>query len=141
MELDAMDATNKRVFKHTIRVPYAHTDQMKFVYYANYLVYMEMARAEFLREVGLPYAEMEKRGIILPVVVAHCEYKKPAHFDDLLEIRSCPQICGSRLRVEYEIWRGTDLLSTAYTEHVCLNAAGKVMRPAPELQNVFSSQP
>ena len=134
-----MDTTGKRVFKHSIRVPYAHTDQMKFVYYANYLVYLEMARAEFLREVGLPYTDMEKRGMMLPVVVAHCEYKKPAHFDDLLEIRSSAEIRGTRLRVEYEIWRGDDLLSTAYTEHVCVGTDGKVMRPVQELQNLFSS--
>jgi acyl-CoA thioester hydrolase len=134
-----MHSTNKRVFKHSIRVPYAHTDQMKYVYYANYLVYLEMARSELLREVGLPYTDMEKRGIMLPVVVAHCEYKKPAHFDDLLEIRSCPEIRGTRLHIDYEIRRGHDLLSTAYTEHVCVSPDGKLMRPVPELRKLFST--
>ena len=134
-----MNTAGKRIFKHSIRVPYAHTDQMKFVYYANYLVYMEMARSELLREIGIPYSDMEKRGIMLPVVVAHCEYKRPAHFDDLLEIRSTAEICGTRFRIEYEIWRGSDLLSTAYTEHVCVGTDGKVMRPDQELQKLFGS--
>ena len=56
-----------RTFKHTVRVPYAHTDQMRYVYYANYLVYFEMARSEMLREVGLPYGELEKQGILVAV--------------------------------------------------------------------------
>ena len=73
-----------RSFEHHVRVPYAHIDQMGFVYYANYFVYMEMARAEMLREVGLPYAEMENKGIMLPVVEAHGEYSKPGNFDDLI---------------------------------------------------------
>ena len=51
-----------RTFKHFVRVPYAHTDQMGFVYYANYLIYFEMARSEMLREVGLPYANLKNRG-------------------------------------------------------------------------------
>jgi acyl-CoA thioester hydrolase len=134
-----MSSSGHRTFKYSVRVPYAHTDQMGFVYYAHYLVYFEMARAEFLREVGLPYTDMEKRGIMLPVVVAHCEYKKPAHFDDLLEIRSCcTDIRGTRLHIEYEIWRADELLVTGYTEHVCVSAEGKVLRPVPELKRLIS---
>jgi acyl-CoA thioester hydrolase len=136
-----MDTTGRRVFKHQIRVPYAHTDQMAFVYYANYLVYFEMARSELLREVGLPYTDLEKRGIKLPVILAHCEYKKPAHFEDLLEVRSCAEIRGTRLRIEYEIWRGEDLVATGHTEHACVGAEGKVMRPPPELRRLVDPVP
>ena len=50
---------NAKIFQHAIRVPHAHTDQMRYVYYANYLVYFEMARSAMLREVGLPYGELE----------------------------------------------------------------------------------
>lgn len=132
-----MFSKDRRVFKLSIRVPYAHTDQMRFVYYANYLVYFEMARAEFLREVGLPYTDMEMRGIMLPVVVAHCEYRKPARFDDLIEVRSCcTDIRGTRLHIEYEIWRGEDLLVTGHTEHVCVNSEGKVVRPVEEIRKL-----
>jgi len=124
-----------RTFEHAIRVPYAHTDQMGFVYYANYFVYFEMARAEFLREVGLPYPDMERRGIMLPVVESHCEYKKPAHFDDLLMIYSrCTNLRGARLRIEYEVKRDEDLIATGHTVHVSVSPEGKVLRPAPELK-------
>lgn len=124
-----------RTFEHSIRVPYAHTDQMGFVYYANYFVYFEMARAEFLREVGLPYTDMERRGIMLPVVEAHCEYRKPAHFDDLLVVISrCTDLQGARLRIEYEITRNNDRIVTGYTVHVSVSREGKVLRPAPELR-------
>ncbi len=124
-----------RTFEHAIRVPYAHTDQMGFVYYANYFVYFEMARAEFLREVGLPYPDMVRRGIMLPVVESHCEYKKPAHFDDLLMIYSrCTNLRGARLRIEYEVKRDEDLIATGHTVHVSVSPEGKVLRPAPELK-------
>lgn len=126
-------------FKHTIRVPYAHTDQMSFVYYANYLVYFEMARSEMLREAGTPYGDLEKRGVVLPVVEAHAVYRSPARFDDLLEIRTrCTEIRGVRVRIEYEVLRGEELLATGYTEHVCMSPAGKVLKPAPELRRLVT---
>ena len=127
-----------RVFQYSLHVPYAHTDQMRFVYYANYLVYFEMARAAMLREVGLPYAELEKKGLFLPVVEAHCLYKAPAHFDDELQVVSRCTIEGLRLRVAYEVTRGDKVIVTGYTVHVCLSAGGKVLRPAPELQRLVS---
>lgn len=123
-----------RIFKHALRVPYAHTDQMRFVYYSHYLVYFEMARSELLREVGLPYAELEARGVFLPVVEAHCDYKTPAHFDDPLVVSSRCEIRGPRLRITYEIHRDRDLIATGYTVHVCLSPEGKVLRPIPELR-------
>ena len=64
---------DKKIFKHEVRVPYAHVDQMGVVYYANYLVYFEMARSEMLREAGMPYGDLEEKGLRLPVVEARCE--------------------------------------------------------------------
>lgn len=130
-----------RMFKALIRVPYAHVDQMAIVYYANYFVYFEMARAEFLREVNLPYAKLEADGVMLPVVESHCNYFKPAKFDDQLEVRSwCSHIKGTRLRVDYEVWRGDDKLVTGHTHHACL-IKGRVSRLAPELRNLFGDAP
>ena len=79
-----------RGFKYPVRVPYAHIDQMGVVYYAHYLVYFEMARGELLRKAGMPYGEMERAGVMLPVVESHCVYRKPAKFDDLLDVRITP---------------------------------------------------
>ena len=129
-----------RVFRHSIRVPYAHVDQMGYVYYANYFVYFEMARSELLREAGMPYGDMEERGVMLPVVTAHCEYRKPAHFDDLLNIETrCTEIKGIRLRIEYVISRGDSAIVTGFTEHVCVAIKdGKVLKPIPELKRLVS---
>jgi acyl-CoA thioester hydrolase len=132
----------KRIFRHTVRVPYAHVDQMGYVYYANYYIYFEMARAEMLREAGMPYTDMEKKGIMLPVILSHCEYKKPAHFDDLLNIETrCAEINGTRLRIEYVITRGDVIIVKGHTEHVCVSIAdGKVLRPVPELKKLLHEE-
>jgi acyl-CoA thioester hydrolase len=124
-----------RQFTYAIHVPYAHIDAMGIVYYANYLVYFEMARASLLREVGIPYLEMEKSGVMLPVVEAHCEYKASARYDDELVIHStCLPFKGPRLRIEYEVRRGGELLATGHTHHVCMSPSGKVLKPTPELR-------
>jgi acyl-CoA thioester hydrolase len=136
-----------REFHYEIHVPYAHVDQMRFVYYANYLVYFEMARSDLLRKAGLPYSLMEERGLMLPVIAAHCEYRNAARFDDLLDIVSrCTAWRGPRLHIEYEVFRRATaagpvadddparLVCTGYTEHVCMSTDGKAMRPAPELK-------
>jgi len=130
---------NQRIFRHTVRVPYAHVDQMGYVYYANYYVYFEMARAEMLREAGMPYTEMEQMGVMLPVVTSFCEYKKPAHFDDMLSIETkCTEINGTRLRIEYVITRGEIVIVRGYTEHVCVSISdGRVLRPLPELKKLL----
>lgn len=71
-----------------IRVRYAETDQMGVVYHSNYFPYFESARAESIRELGFTYADMEKAGVIMPVVDVHCRYLRPARYDDLLTIKT-----------------------------------------------------
>jgi len=130
------------MFTHSVRVPYAHVDQMGVVYYANYLVYFEMARGELLRKAGMPYGDMEKRGVMLPVVEVNCVYRKPARFDDLLDICICrTAIRGGRFRLEYEVTRGDELLVTGYTDHVCMSPRGRVLRPVPELKKLMELCP
>lgn len=70
-----------------IRVRYAETDQMGVVYHSNFFPYFESARAEWIRELGFTYADMEKMGIIMPVIEVHCRYLRPALYDDLLTVR------------------------------------------------------
>ena len=74
-------------FATNIRVRYAETDQMGVVYHGNYFQYFEVARAECIRELGFTYADMEKAGIIMPVVEVNCKYLRPALYDDLLTIK------------------------------------------------------
>ena len=71
-----------------IRVRYADTDQMKVVYHGKYLEYFEVGRAALIRSLGLPYSELETRGILLPVIEAFAKYRKPARYDDLLSIEA-----------------------------------------------------
>ena len=71
-----------------VRVRYAETDQMGVVYHSNYFPWFESARAESIRELGFTYADMEKMGLIMPVVDVHCRYLRPARYDDLLTIKT-----------------------------------------------------
>ena len=71
-----------------IRVRYAETDQMGVVYHSNYFPYFESARAEAIRDLGMTYADMEKAGIVMPVVDVHCRYLRSARYDDLLTIKT-----------------------------------------------------
>jgi len=124
-----------KVYRFSFYVPYAHVDQMKVVYYANYLMYFEMARSSLLREAGISYTEMEAQGVMLPVVEAHCEYHQPARYDDQLTILStCQPFKGPRLRISYEVLRAETLLATGYTHHVCMRPDGKVLRPTAALR-------
>ena len=71
-----------------IRVRYAETDQMSYVYYGNYAQYFEMGRVEWLRNLGISYKSMEKDGIMLPVLKMEVDYFKPAKYDDLLNLKT-----------------------------------------------------
>ncbi len=110
------------------RVPYADTDQMGFVYYANFFVYFERSRNEILRDLGIPYVELEERGVILPVLEAHCEYKTPAKYDDVLKIVGWGEIVGkARIECHAEVWRNGERLASGYTVHACLDK--ETLRP------------
>lgn len=69
-----------------VRVRYAETDQMGVVYHAHYITWFEVGRAEFIRELGLPYKEVEAKGILMPIVSISAKYLRPARYDDLLTI-------------------------------------------------------
>jgi acyl-CoA thioester hydrolase len=122
------------MIKHTtdIRVRYADTDQMKFVYYAKYFEYFEQGRSDLLRDIGLPYPQIEAMGLFLPVIEAHAKYRKAARYDDLLHvvtyIREMPV---ARIRLEYEVLRDGEAepIVEGYTIHTFVNAAtGKPTR-------------
>src|SRR6476620_917519 len=72
---------------HQIRVRYIETDQMGVVYHGHYFQYFESARAESIRQLGFTYADMEKMGVIMPVIEVQCRYLRPALYDDLLTIK------------------------------------------------------
>lgn len=105
-----------------IRVRYAETDQMGVVYYANYLVWMEVGRVELLRQLGFDYKSMEiEDDCHIPVVEATCRYRAPAHYDDEIIIETKATVLrGYILKFRYRILRGEDrqLLTEGETVHV-----------------------
>ncbi|MCD1116877.1 acyl-CoA thioesterase [Chryseobacterium turcicum] len=90
---------------HSLRVRYAETDPMKYVYYGNYATYFELGRVELFRSIGVSYDEIEKQGIWLPVSDYKIKYLKPALYDQKLEIHTImKKIPGVRIEFEYEIY-------------------------------------
>jgi acyl-CoA thioester hydrolase len=120
-------------FACTIRVRYADTDQMAVVNNGKYLEYFEVGRTELLRSLGLSYAEFERMGFFFPLIEAHCEYLRPALYDDLLRITAgVASYGGPRLRIDYQVERdgaGT-LLARGYTVHAFTDRkSGRPLRP------------
>jgi acyl-CoA thioester hydrolase len=114
------------------RVIYGDTDNMGIAYYANYLRMFEIGRTELLRAWGLPYCEIESRGILLPVSEVHCKYMTPARYDDVVIIHaSLDTTMKAGLKVDYRITSEDEATVhvTGYTTHAFLNREGRVIRP------------
>jgi acyl-CoA thioester hydrolase len=113
-----------------ITVRYAETDMMGIVYHGNYLPWFEVGRTTLLKECGLPYRELEAQGYLLPVVELGVKFAKPALYDDTVTIitrlHERPLL---RIRLDYEVRRGDDLLVTGFTVHGFNNKAGEPVRP------------
>jgi len=112
--------------RHEVRVIFGDTDQMGVVYYANYLRYFEGARAAYWRSLGKSYKDLEAWNVALPVIEAHCNYKRPAHYEDLLEVDVVvDEVRAASLRFTYTVYRGTDVLATGHTRHAVIGANGR----------------
>lgn len=99
------------IYNHYLRVRYAETDQMGYVYYGNYATYYEVARAEALRSLGLSYKEVEDAGVMMPVIRNNSLYIRPARYDDLLNIKvilKSPPM--ARITFYYEIYVEENLI-------------------------------
>ena len=95
-------------FETQIRVEYHHTDQMGIVHHSNYVKFFEVARTEWLRAAGLTYAEMERRGVMMPIVEVQVKYRQPAYYDELITVRAeVSELPMARMTFRYEI-RGED---------------------------------
>jgi acyl-CoA thioester hydrolase len=127
----------------SLRVRYAETDQMSYVYYGNYPQYFEVARVEALRALGLSYKEMEAQGIMLPVLNLEIKYIAPAKYDDLLIIKTCiPELPKTRILFEHEIFNEAgDLLTLGKVELVFVNIkSGKPNKAPHSLISALESQ-
>lgn len=109
-----------------LRVRYAETDKMGVVYHANFFVWMEVGRVEWMRSLGFEYKQMEiEDDCHLPVVDARCRYKSPAYYDEQIIIRTqLRNLRGSLLHFAYLILRQSDgtVLAEGETTHLVVNA-------------------
>ena len=123
-----------------LRVRYAETDQMGYVYYGNYATYFEVARVETFRHIGFSYKEMEDEGIMMPVLEYKTKYIKPARYDDLLTIKIIiKDKPGVRIRFEYEVYNEERvLLNISETTLVFVNKlTGKPAMPGGHFQQLM----
>lgn len=124
-----------------IRVRYQETDQMGVVYHANYLVWFEVGRTTFTRDLGYTYQEMEKLGVMLPLVEAHANYRSPARYDDeLIVYTRLTEFSGSKMVFEYEVIRKADekLLATGHTIHLWVDLQMKRINLKERLPEVYA---
>jgi acyl-CoA thioester hydrolase len=125
----------------TVRVRYAETDKMGIVYYANYLVWFEVARTDWLRETGWTYRAMEQEGLGLPVIEAHCDYKTSARYDDELHIHTTARLVSPvRLAFDYTVVRPSDamVIASGYTVHASVDQTGRPVRLPARVKELFA---
>jgi acyl-CoA thioester hydrolase len=128
-----------------VRARYAETDQMGVVYYANYLVWMEVGRVAYCSEVGFEYRDMEREdGALLAVTEVRCRYRAPARFHD--EVRNCTTVTEVRsrtIRFSYQMRRVGDeqLLATGETLHTVCDRAGRTIRLPEKYRKFFPLTP
>ncbi len=113
-----------------IRVRYAETDRMGLLHHANYLVYFEQARTDLLRSLGTNYRDLEDQGYYLVITKVDVKYKRPAHYDDLLTIRTTVvKTSPVRLEHKYEVFAPTgELCCEGTTTLACVNGEGKIQQ-------------
>ena len=130
-------------FTTRVRVRYAETDAAGVAYYANYLVYFEVARVELLRALGRPIASIEAQGVLLPVVEARLKYLRPARLDDLLDVSlSVESIGPASFAFDYEVTRDGLLLVGGWTRlAVCERDTGRAMPMPAWLRDLFGRIP
>ena len=127
-------------YDHPIKVYYKDIDQMGIVYYSRHFEFFEEARTEMLSSIGLDYSNVEENGAMLPVIEAHCEYKKGATFSqDIIVktyIRELPKV---KIKFEYKICpAGSDeILLTGYTVHACTNLKGKPVKMPKYIRKIL----
>ncbi len=128
-----------------LRVRYAETDQMGVVYYANYLVWMELGRAEYCRAAGIRYRDMEvDDGILLAVVEAHCRYMSPARYDEEIAVKTWVANANRRMvQFQYEIRNAESgvPLASGETKHMFLSAGMRPMKLPDKYLPLFGIGP
>lgn len=112
-----------------IRVYYEDTDMAGIVYYANYLRYIERARSDWVREVGIDQLAMKAAGVVFAVRRVEAEYLAPARYGDVVQVRTqLGRLTAAKMGMDQQVWRGEDLLFTASVLIVCIGDHGRPVR-------------
>lgn len=122
-----------------VRVRYAETDQMGVAYHANYFVWFEVGRTDWLRDAGLTYRQLEADGLFLPVTEARCEFKASARYDDDLEIHTTARLV-SPVRVGFDytlLGPGGARLAVGATVHATLDRQGRPIRVPDRIKELM----
>lgn len=123
-----------------VTVRYAETDMMGVVYHGSYLPWFEIGRTTLLKEMGLSYRQLEADGYRLPVLEVAAKYFRPAVYDDELTIvTTMTEKPLLRIRLEYEVRRGEELLATGMTVHAFIDREGKPVRPPASAVALFGA--
>lgn len=123
-----------------VRVRFDEVDQMNVVHHPRYLVYFEIARTEYLRGLGVPYAEVVREGTHLAVIEVGVKFVRPARYDDELAVTTrCTEASGARVGLAYEVRRGDELLATGFTRLASIEPNGKAKRMPERLRATFEA--
>jgi acyl-CoA thioester hydrolase len=134
--LDPIRATSR----HALRVRFCETDLMRVVHHANYLIYCEAARVDWLHKRGVSYGDWERLGVHLPVVDARLRFKQPARFEDELGIATTlVELTRVTVKFRYRVERGEVLLCEAETVLACVGHDLALRRLPEEVLQVFRS--
>lgn len=117
-----------------ITVRYAETDAMGVVHHSAYVPWLEAARVEWLNRIGLPYTEVERRGLAFAVIEVRLIYRRPARFGEVVEVETWLEEVASRaMHYGYRVWKGETLLAHGFTRHLCQEFSGKAQRIPTDL--------
>ena len=125
--------------RSSLRVRYAETDLMGFVWNGVYNTYFEIGRTEVMRYLGLTYSELEAKGIQLPLIESYARYIQPGKYDDVLEVETnIVYEGGVRLKFEYNILRDNSTITKGYTLHTFIDSVSKKpIKPPKEFLDVW----
>ena len=126
-----------------IRVIYADTDAMGIVYHTNYIKWFEIGRAELLRELGMPYAQIESSGYNLPLTEVSCHYLYPAKYDQIVIVETeIVYLKRASIKFKYVIQDENEVrvLVEGESVHACVNSQGKVVRIPPDISEIINPE-
>lgn len=129
-------STNMYTYQHKLRVRYAETDQMGYVYYGNYAMYYEVARVEALRNLGMSYRGLEQDGVMMPVLENWSKFLRPARYDEELTVKvMVPKLPANRMYFEYEVYNESgELINIGKTTLVFVDMkTGKPCHPPEKM--------